>query len=255
MKIAYIGFDLFYAALEAFFCEGCDIIKIFSYRTDDVYEFNRKTRRFAEDRGIDFTEDRITEKDIIELERDGCELIVSAGYIYRIPTGGNIPLVNIHPALLPVGRGAWPMPCTILKGLRTSGVTIHKTVKELDAGDVLLRESFEVDGREDLESLIEKQQALLPDMIHKLVGDFEELYKNATPQKDYPETPEYWAEPDDPLRTLTDEMDDTELDRRLRAFYGYGCLYRRSDEGIVELDRHATLSDVKRSRNNFSYIT
>ena len=69
-------------------------------------------------------------------------------------------MINIHPALLPIGRGAWPMAVTILKGLRESGVTIHKMTAELDAGDILLQEKIEVGPRETLQSLTEKQRAL-----------------------------------------------------------------------------------------------
>lgn len=33
--------------------------------------------------------------------------------------------VNLHPAFLPTGRGAWPMPVSILKNI-PSGMTLHK---------------------------------------------------------------------------------------------------------------------------------
>lgn len=40
--------------------------------------------------------------------------------------------VNLHPALLPEGRGPWPMPTAILRG-KSSGVTLHKLAEESDA--------------------------------------------------------------------------------------------------------------------------
>ena len=48
-----------------------------------------------------------------------------------------LPMVNIHPALPPKGRGAWPMPVTLLEGLRESGITIHKMTDGFDEGDIL----------------------------------------------------------------------------------------------------------------------
>jgi methionyl-tRNA formyltransferase len=54
--------------------------------------------------------------------------------------------LNVHPSLLPRWRGAAPVERAILAGDEQTGVTIHETVAELDAGPVAARESFEVDA-------------------------------------------------------------------------------------------------------------
>jgi methionyl-tRNA formyltransferase len=53
--------------------------------------------------------------------------------------------LNVHPSLLPRWRGAAPVERAILAGDAETGVTIHRTVAELDAGPVAARESFPVD--------------------------------------------------------------------------------------------------------------
>jgi methionyl-tRNA formyltransferase len=53
--------------------------------------------------------------------------------------------LNVHPSLLPRWRGAAPVERAILAGDEETGVTIHQTVAELDAGPVAARESFPVD--------------------------------------------------------------------------------------------------------------
>ena len=52
--------------------------------------------------------------------------------------------LNVHPSLLPRWRGAAPVERAILAGDEQTGVTIHETVAELDAGPVAAQESFAV---------------------------------------------------------------------------------------------------------------
>lgn len=52
--------------------------------------------------------------------------------------------LNVHPSLLPRWRGAAPVERAILAGDERTGVTIHETVAELDAGPVAAQEAFGV---------------------------------------------------------------------------------------------------------------
>jgi methionyl-tRNA formyltransferase len=52
--------------------------------------------------------------------------------------------LNVHPSLLPRWRGAAPVERAILAGDEQTGVTIHRTVEELDAGPVAAQEAFAV---------------------------------------------------------------------------------------------------------------
>jgi methionyl-tRNA formyltransferase len=52
--------------------------------------------------------------------------------------------LNVHPSLLPRWRGAAPVERAILAGDAETGVTIHRTVAELDAGPVAAAEAFEI---------------------------------------------------------------------------------------------------------------
>ena len=54
--------------------------------------------------------------------------------------------LNVHPSLLPRWRGAAPVERAILAGDERTGVTIHRTVAELDAGPIAAQEAFEVDA-------------------------------------------------------------------------------------------------------------
>ena len=191
MKIVYAGFDLMFSAMKAL-SEKNEIIKLFTCRVDGEYETNEGVISLAESLGAPYTFERITEKDIEELLDMGCELLVSAGYYYRIPVDKRLRMANIHPSLLPCGRGAWPMPLAILDGLKTSGVTVHKTEEGFDTGDILLQRSFEISPEETLESFMDKVNGLLPEMMEELTEDIDGLWSNARPQGEG----EYQKEPD-----------------------------------------------------------
>lgn len=225
MNIAYIGIDLLYPALEALGKIGCNIVEIFTCETDNVTEFNQQICAYACERNIPLTVGRIEHADYERLRQKGCDMVICAGYYYRVPMAEGMRMVNIHPSLLPVGRGAWPMPVTILKGLTESGVTVHKMTEKFDDGDILLQESAAVSPDENLQTLLKKQQALLPEMMKRLAEDTELLYRNAVPQG----KGEYWECPDEAAYPLNREMRADEADRILRAFYGYECVYEGED--------------------------
>jgi methionyl-tRNA formyltransferase len=52
--------------------------------------------------------------------------------------------LNVHPSLLPRWRGAAPVERAIMAGDEASGVTVHRTVKALDAGPVAATARFPV---------------------------------------------------------------------------------------------------------------
>lgn len=227
MKIAYAGFDLFYPALESLYKSGCEIVKIFSCEVDNVSEFNTQVCAFAKDHNIPLTCEKITLDDLSALKNDGVDALFCAAYYYRIPILEGFKMVNIHPSLLPVGRGAWPMPLAILNGLEKSGVTFHKMEESFDTGDILMQRAFTLSADEDLNSFMSKIYVMLPDMIAELIQDFDFYYDGATTQGEG----EYWESPDEEDYVITQNTDYKTADRILRAFMGFPVLY--SDRGTV----------------------
>ena len=57
--------------------------------------------------------------------------------------------LNVHPSLLPRWRGAAPVERALLAGDQQTGVTIHETVPELDAGPIAAQEAFPVGASDD----------------------------------------------------------------------------------------------------------
>ena len=226
MKIAYAGFDLMEPALRAL-CEDNELLRLFTCPVDGEFETNTSVISLAERYGAPYTLDRITREDIGELLAQGCEVLISAGYYYRIPVDERLPMVNIHPSLLPCGRGAWPMPLAILDRLPESGVTVHKTEESFDTGAILLQRRFALADDETLATFMDKVNALLPAMMRELTADFTRLWEDAKPQG----AGEYQEQPDPEDYVLSREDTVNYADRVLRAFYGFPCCYR-GDSGV-----------------------
>ena len=77
------------------------------------------------------------------------DLIIVVAYGIILPTSFiNIPkygCINIHVSLLPRWRGAAPIEHALLAGDNKTGISIINITSKLDAGDVLMQESFLLD--------------------------------------------------------------------------------------------------------------
>lgn len=226
-KIVYVGIDLFYPALLEL-SKSCEIGQIVTCRTDNVTEFNCRICQFAKDHHIPLKVGKITAEDLDSWSNKGFDLAVCGGYYHRIPVREDepLPIVNIHPSLLPKGRGAWPMPVAILEGYTKTGITIHKMSEGFDEGDILLQKEVPVYEEDNLETLTARIRQTLPELMQRLIQDFEQLWKSAKPQGEG----EYLKMPEEKDWTVTEDMDLIEADRILRAFWGYECIYKNGCE-------------------------
>ena len=59
----------------------------------------------------------------------------------------------MHPSLLPRWRGAAPVERALIAGDPRTGVTIHRTTAELDAGPIAAQEAFDVAPEDDAGSV------------------------------------------------------------------------------------------------------
>jgi len=92
-------------------------------------------KEVAERLGIPVVEDR----DAVD-----ADVVVVCAYGLLIPESAleRALWLNVHPSLLPRWRGAAPVERAIMAGDTRTGVTIHRTIKELDAGPIAAQEAF-----------------------------------------------------------------------------------------------------------------
>jgi methionyl-tRNA formyltransferase len=62
----------------------------------------------------------------------------------------------MHPTLLPEGRGRAPIPWTIIKGLRETGVTAFLLEDSADAGGIIFQERIQIKKEETATTLFSK---------------------------------------------------------------------------------------------------
>ncbi len=247
MKVAYFGFDLFYDCLEQIRLSGNEIIKIFTCKVDGIYEFSDKVYSFAKKYNVEITDNKVNKSDIISLIEKDCDLLFCAGYYFKIPIIDGIKGVNIHPALLPEGRGPWPQPLTILKGFNKTGITLHKLSDKFDEGDIVLQKSFEVDADENLETITEKYAYYAKKVTKEFFKGVDELFNNSVAQS----KGEYWSEPSENDMTFTSSDDCERIDRILRAFYGFKCtMIIANNKILIKKGKYITDDNLHINNNN-----
>jgi methionyl-tRNA formyltransferase len=79
--------------------------------------------------------------------------------------------LNVHPSLLPRWRGAAPVERAILAGDDVTGVTIHETVKELDAGPVAAQEAFPIAPDDDAGAVLDRAAIVAVSLLEGVLAD------------------------------------------------------------------------------------
>src|SRR5438093_938029 len=79
--------------------------------------------------------------------------------------------LNVHPSLLPRWRGAAPVERAILAGDRETGVTIHRTEKELDAGPIAAQAAFVIDEEGDAGAVFGRAAELAADLLEGVLAE------------------------------------------------------------------------------------
>ena len=74
-------------------------------------------------------------------------------------------VLNVHASLLPKYRGSSPIQWSILNGDEETGITIMKTVKAVDAGDILLQRKTKIGAKETAGELFDRLAILGGDAI------------------------------------------------------------------------------------------
>jgi len=102
---------------------------------------------------------------------DDVEAIVVVAYGALIPETllDRTLWLNVHPSLLPRWRGAAPVERAIMAGDTESGVTIHRTTAELDAGPIAAQRAFPIAPDEDAGTVYAKAGALAAELLEEVL--------------------------------------------------------------------------------------
>jgi methionyl-tRNA formyltransferase len=125
---------------------------------------------------------RQPEKLDVSIALDDVEAIVVAAYGALIPETllDRTLWLNVHPSLLPRWRGAAPVERAIMAGDTESGVTIHRTTAELDAGPIAAQRAFPIRPDDDAGSVYAKAGVLAAELLEGVLA-----------------APDFYPQPDD----------------------------------------------------------
>ena len=78
--------------------------------------------------------------------------------------------LNVHPSLLPRWRGAAPVERAIMAGDVETGVTIHRTVKDLDAGPIAAQAAFLIEADDDAGEVYARAAELAVELLDDVLA-------------------------------------------------------------------------------------
>ena len=135
---------------------------------------------------------------------DGADLLALCGFM-RLLSGDflelvQVPVVNVHPSLLPAFRGLNAQRQALESGARVTGATVHFVDSGMDTGPILLQAPLEILPGDTERSLSER---LLP-LEHRLYVEAIRLIQQGAVHREGGRVridPEGLAEPGDPARS------------------------------------------------------
>jgi methionyl-tRNA formyltransferase len=79
--------------------------------------------------------------------------------------------LNVHPSLLPRWRGAAPVERALMAGDTETGVTIHRTINELDAGPIAAQEAFPLGDDDDAGAVFARSAEIAARLLDEVIAN------------------------------------------------------------------------------------
>jgi methionyl-tRNA formyltransferase len=167
--------------------------------------------------------------------------VCAFGQLIREPLLSELPMLNVHPSLLPRWRGAAPIERAIMAGDARTGVSIMRVTAGLDSGPVAIREETPIGPEDDFGTLSARLSALGGEM---LAGALDRQAEGALEFSEQDDTEVTYAEKIDPgERRLDPARPAADLARAVRALTPHIGAYLETTNGRLGV-RHARPVDV-----------
>lgn len=218
MNIIYFGYDNVISCLYKMIEMGHHIEAIYTGPAD---AHNKKIMQCAHKKNIPLYSEPPELEKFQEFWGSEIDIIFSAEYPWKIPLTDHIRFaINLHPTLLPFGKGKTPLPHILLEFPQYAGISIHKLDMEMDGGDIILQRPLTVSDTETYDSLVAKIYVQAGEMTALLLDNLEKFYSQATPQ----DKGSYWPEISSEQRRI-DWTDSTyQILKQIRAFGSLGTI-------------------------------
>ncbi len=232
MKFIYFGYDFMLPCVSALMNDGHELGGVFTFECDNISMFNQCTIALAQGCGVPVILGKPQDIHIENFIAEGAKAFIAAGYPYKIPAitpDIDNPIdnpkaygINIHPSLLPKGRGIMPSPYILTDHPEASGLSIHKLTQDFDAGDILDQVALPLNPNENVETLSARMVMAAPAILSRIMSNLPKYWSNATPQDESQAS--YFPLPSEDMRTLDWSKSIHDIDKTARSFGRYGTL-------------------------------
>lgn len=147
-------------------------------------------KKYAEDNGIRVeTPDSVNTEDFVKMLKDleiDYIVVVAFGQLIKDVLLDNFKdrIINLHPSLLPLYRGASPMQFTLMNGDEKTAATAMLIEKAMDSGDILIQREMDIDSSDDYFDLEDKLGKIGAEAIRDALLNFDQVYENRIVQDD-----------------------------------------------------------------------
>ena len=123
--------------------------------------------------------------------------------------------INVHASLLPKYRGAGPIQWAVINGEKESGVTTMYMCREIDKGDMLLKDTVTLDPKETGDSLHDKLSMMGGPLLLKTIDQLEDGSAVRIPQCEEEST--YAPKLEKTMGNIDWKMDADRIERLVRG--------------------------------------
>jgi methionyl-tRNA formyltransferase len=182
LRVAYAGHDFFASCLKALL-ERADI-DIVLCLTSPPGDRIGNVLELAYQSHIPVLFGRPGKEIISIFNRSRVDLLISAAYSYRIPVDrfSVSRTINVHPTLLPYGRGPAPLSYLIDAHRDLCGISLHEMTCGFDQGPVLLQEAIPLASSDGYDELVLKLYAAAPRLLNKCLDNLDEYFSKKIDQ-------------------------------------------------------------------------
>ncbi len=169
------------------------------------------------------------------------ELIIVASYGQFVPARmldyPKYKCLNIHASLLPVLRGAVPIPMAILQGLSETGVTLQIMEQKMDVGKILATSRLPISEEDTTESLTKRlgqlgAELVLDTLLRWLEGEIESVGQDESKA-----TYCYQSDVAKEKAEINFGLTYQEISRKVRAFYPWPVAWTQLS--AMNIDKNA----------------
>ena len=221
MKIVYFGNNLFSSCLKYLLDEGHQILRV--YKNSAPHDTVIIDRICGDN--IPKYDHKPSLSELNELISQGAQMFFVAEYSHLLPITTVSYAINMHPSLLPNGRGPTPLPY-LIKSPEFSGITLHKIAPEFDSGDIILQAKVVQSSDETLTTLMIKMHLESVKLLAALFENVDKHYQDARPQSDYTQ----WPMVKVAQRVLDWNLPIAQLRSLIKSFGHFGVIIKLNNE-------------------------